>query len=378
MMKNFFIDFPDSSELPVSDQAKQEIELKLKEEILIYQVKEELYCKGRYRIFFDHYDEESIHAFIDAYARRKAFYLLNGPQILNDEEAGQLYFRNLADHFIWEIQQKKLFNLQCLWRAGQLKIDKVEVTKDFLLLESKIKNCGLVKHITEAEMKLYIDYILSDDYADTDHVTTWQDYEYIKAGNRLLFPAVPAWYGFYDKAMETGNLLTLPDSKGEKENYYLNLLENENNDISESEKEKQPVLELNYKSLEFFINTFEDKQIAKYFNAAEKNHHDLNQNGELDEALYLLQLSDENIAVQQNSNWKEAVINAANNFKKKKITEVLMQVFDEYKMRLKTGIPFYNENDLLRQQLIKVQVDKYKQKILKARQLNGETADFNF
>lgn len=377
-MKKFYnepIDFP------VSEITKQEIEYRLTEEKLIFEIKEELYCKSRYRTFFDHYNEESIHAFIDGYARRKAFYLLNGQRILSEEETGQLYFRNLAEHYIWEIQQKKLFDLHCLWRAGQADSEAVQVTKDFLVLESTIKDCTLIDGIAEAEVKLYIDYLLSDDYADKDHAGGWQNYERIKSGDWFMFSTIPAWYEFHNAETGSGNLLSLPDSKGEKEKLYIHLLESENSEETtsgEDEITEQPSLNFNYKTIEFFINTFEDKQIVKYFYTVEKNHPEIDSNGELNEALYLLQLSDEKVPVQSNRNWKEAVINAAKQFRKKKIASALMQAFYEYKLRIKTGLPFYNETDLLRQQLIKGIVDKYKQQILKARQLNGEPADFNY
>ncbi|MFI5217944.1 MAG: hypothetical protein ACHQNT_00550 [Bacteroidia bacterium] len=376
MMKKIYTE---QSDFLISDATRKEIDYKLKEEKLIYKIKEELYCQNGYRIFFDHYEEESTHVFIEEYAKRKAYYILNGQRILSEEERGQLYFNNLAGYFIWQIQQKKLFDLQCLWRAGKTELKKISVTKDFLLLETQIKDCKLVDEITEADLELFTEYILSGDYSEINHAGSWQNFERIKAGDKMLFSTIPSWYEFYDKANGTNGLLSLPDEKGEKEKFYLGLLkQNQANHDEKKETEEQPSLKFNYKTLDFFINTFEDKQLLKYFYAAEKNHPELNANDELNEALYLLQLSEKIIPVQKNKNWKEAVINAALQFKKKKIAEALIQVFDEYKMRLKAGIPFQTETDLLRQQIAKAKADRYKEQILKARKLNGESADFNF
>jgi len=369
----------EQSGFPLSDQAKKEIEFKMREEKLVYEIKEELYCLDRYRIFFDHYNEESIHAFIDEFAKRKAYYVLNGQHLLDEEENGKLYFRNLAGHFIWQIQQKKLFDLQCLWRAGELDMEEISVTKDFLLFETQIRDCKLIDEISEVELKIFIEYILSDDYSEINHAGSWQNYERIKAGDSMLFSTVPAWYEFYDRALRKNSLHLLPNKKGDKEKFYLDLSAQSSKIISTKEKEnEQPDLKFNYESLEFFIRTFEDSRMAKYFYAAEKNHPEINYNGELNEALYLLQLSDERIPVQPGVNWKEAIINAAKHFKKNKIADALQHVFDEYKIRLAAGIPFCTENDLLRQQIVKADVEKYKKQILKARQRNGEPEDFKY
>lgn len=372
-------------EAPLSDVAKQQLEYQIMLEKIIYQTKEELYCKGRYKSFFEHYNEETIHCFIEEYAMRKAIYLLDGEQLLKKEDARLLYFRNLTENFIWEIQQKKLFDLQCLWRAEKIKIDQVDVTKDFSYLESTIKSNLIVGSITRDELQIYIDYVLSEDYADSEHGLQWQDYESITTGNHSDLISVPAWYNYYDKVTRIGTLLNLPDIKGEKENFYVDLLKkNSTHHSTRIEQEnkncngEKPALKFNYKTLEFFVTTFEDKSLIKYFTAAEKNHPELNNNFELDAALTLLGYSDEKISIQANTNWKDAVIEAAHYFKTKKIAETLLQVFDEYNLRIKAGIPFYNETDLLRQQLVYRAVNLYKKRILQARKLNGEPADFSF
>ena len=56
---------------PLSDIVKHEIEQHLLREKIIYQVKEDLYCNPRYKNFFENYDDETIHAFAEQYAKRK-------------------------------------------------------------------------------------------------------------------------------------------------------------------------------------------------------------------------------------------------------------------------------------------------------------------
>jgi hypothetical protein len=383
MRKKIHTEYPD---FPLSEGVKQEIEQQLLREKIIYQVKEDLYCKPRYKNFFDNYDEETIHPFVEAFAKRKAFYVMHGPDLLQKEETSQLFFHKLAENFIWEIQQKKLFDLQCLWRAEKENVKGVQVTKDFLYLEATIKNCRLIEPVTRDDLQLYADYLFSDDYSDKEHGIQWQDYDFIK-NQSLMFchSGIPAWYIFYDKQKRAMNLQDLADIKGEKEFFYLDLLNKKKSvkklydDVAaKNENDVKPPLHFNYKTLEFFINTFEDKSIVKYFYAAEKQHPDLCKNAELDEALLLLRDSDESIPVRTNRNWKDAVIEAAKHYKTKKIGEALMTVYDEYLMRIQTQLPFYDETENVRQQLVLRNVENYKKQILKARVLNGEPADFNF
>ena len=371
---------------PLPQPVKQEIKQRLLREKIIYQVKEDLYCKPKYKNFFDNYDEETIHAFVEAYAKKKAFYVMHGEELLQERETSQLYFHSLAENFIWEIQQKKLFDLQCLWRAEKMKLSDVRVTKDFLYLEASVKSCPHIEPVTCDELQLYADYLLSGDHSYEENGMQWQDYDFIK-NQCLMFcdSGVPAWYSYYDKHVHGKIMHDLPDIKGEKEFFYLELLSSKNcvrqlydGIAGKNENEVKPPLQFNYKTIEFFINTFEDKSVVRYFYAAEKQQPDLCKNSELDEALQLLHHSDENVSIHSNHNWKEAIIEAAKFYKTKKIAEALMTVYDEYLLRIKTQLPFYDETDSMRQQLVLRNVENYKKQILKARELNGEPADFNF
>lgn len=378
--------YTENAEFPLPALVKQEIEHKLLFEKINYRNKEELYCKARYKSFFDHYDDETIHSFIEEYARKKALYLLQGANIIKEEETKQLYFRNLAENFIWEIQQKKLFDLQCLWRAGKVCVDGVEVTRDFMYLGAGIRNCNLVERITREEVELYMEYVLSDEYCDEEHGINWQNYDRIKSNTLLAGykSSVPAWYNYYDKNMRVGSPLELPDTKGESEQFYIDLYnrkkakEQDDFPANEYEADEKPPLKFNYKTLEFFVTTFEDKSIVKYFYAAEKHHPDLDKNAELDEALQLLRECDEKNPIEANSNWKEAIILAGKQLKLRKTAGAMLTAFDEYNLRIKTKLPFFNETDQLKQQLILRSVAKYKEQILEGRKLNNEPADFDF
>lgn len=378
-MKRFIVE---QFDFPVSDNTKQEIEFFLLREKLIYDTKEELYCSGRYRDFFEHYNEESIHSFIDEFAKRRADYVLKGKQLLSEQENAQLYFRSLAENYIWEIQQKKLFDMQCLWRAGKIKLKEMEVSRDFLFEEINIKNCKAIRKITKEELSIYIDYMLSDYCSEKEHTCRWQDYNFIKSGVlKHGYNAMPAWYTFYDKAIGSENLLSLPDIKGEKENEYL--LAARQNALAlqppfEYEMDERPDLKFNFKTLEFFVTTFEDKSLFKYFYASEKTNPDIDDNRGLNEALRLLGLCNDPVSIEAGADWKLQVIEAAKKTRKKKITEALLSVFNEYCLRLKTKLSFSDDATETRLQLMARKVESYKNEILRGRKQKGESQDFDF
>src|SRR5689334_17752666 len=121
----------------------------------------ELYGNARYWEFFKTFNEESVHEFITEYASRKAYYLINGNRLVTKKEREQFRFRDLAENCLWEIQQKKLFNMQVEWRAGLIELNDVEVTRDFYCWEKAIRKCNLITPVSANELSLYMDYLES-------------------------------------------------------------------------------------------------------------------------------------------------------------------------------------------------------------------------
>lgn len=311
----------------------------------------ELYGNARYWDFFKSFNEESVHDFITEYASKKAWYLLNGDRMLSKKEREQFKFRDLAEKCFWEIQQKKLFNMQAEWRAGLIDIEGIEVTRDFYCWEKSITTCPFLEPVTSAELSLYMDYLESGTYIEKSWFYSWQDYEsynHINGGP----DATPAWFKYYDSKIGTDYLLMLPDKKGDEEKKYLKSWRNVNKDPNiESINEEEiltgsgPHLYVNYETLDFFINTFENKNLLGYFKASEIKPQDATIEAELQDAFRILNRANETVSLPPDADWRQAVIRGAIQYKIKRILANLPFVFDEYLFRLKTGISLNETED---------------------------------
>jgi len=88
--------------------------------------------------------------------------------------------------------------------------------------------------------------------------------------------------------------------------------------------------------------------------------------------LDILMYADENIPIEENENWLEAIQIAAARFRSKKIEENLPAAFEQYKMKLAIGITFPEKEDS------RSQTDFYNNMVLLGRKLMGEPEDFDY
>mgnify|MGYP005820911013 CR=1 FL=1 len=93
----------------------------LKEEFI-----EEIKNSETAREYFANYRPDSIEHFIKAYTDKKV-HLMGSYEFYSnkyhEKEISELHFYKQAEEMLQIILQKKLFNMQLRWRAGQLEID---------------------------------------------------------------------------------------------------------------------------------------------------------------------------------------------------------------------------------------------------------------
>jgi hypothetical protein len=197
--------------------------------------------------------------FLERYAGERASSLVDGHNFWNIGQREEVNLVQEALGRLWEIQQRKLFELQCRWRANEVALPagQVELSQDFDTWGSRIERCPLVPPITAAEVDDYLAYLLSDACTDADSEFSrpreWQNYERCRrylmlqaegedpdevrrnAGQHAgagmgglaamlddFFLNYPDWYAHCDAVAGPPNLvLYLPDLRGEKEAYYL-------------------------------------------------------------------------------------------------------------------------------------------------------------
>lgn len=343
-------------------------------------IEKQLRSDPKYREYFKEYTDSSWDSFVQHYAMTKAYAFQNSELYIRQQEEKELEFYTKAEDALWEIQQKKLFNYQCLWRAEKEKTEHVEVETDFDFWSRNIKSCPFIEPINDEEFEMYKNFLETnqvDDYFDRYGYTDWQEYYTYKreANGEEETISYPDWYAYYDMRMGTGALMLLPDIRGEKEHFYLNI-------YHESRKAEHPPMPsinidkrqyLNYFDNEImkgFIDKFEDSKTKKYMDA----YNSMRNRGEsIEFEFFIHDLCElqEVMPIEAHYDWRIALMRAYNNYIKRKVLEQLDVVYSEYKNRISMGIGFAaEEKDPDRSTRKKI--------IIKARVLNGEPPDLNF
>jgi hypothetical protein len=338
--------------------------------------------------FFEPYSENSKKHFIDNYLSVKYSYTKYGDAYGRQIEAKHAKWIDEAHEQLEAILQKKLFDLQCLWRANQVVLEGVEICYDFEVWSKDIFNCPFLDPINEDDIKMYQEFLYQGnvDLRDLDFYE-WQDYESIKAEylNEGDGIEMPDWYSFHN--LRTGNtaLLLLPNDRGEKEDFYFSLRTPEEEEayqktiIAQATKEK-PKPYLNYfdhKIITQFVNTFEDEVSKKrYANYNELFGGKRDALFDYNDLCYNIEEINEPIPVEGHYDLKQAMHIAYRNYCLKKIAEHLPIAHEQYLLNKQMGFAINNqpENKYERPDIRKI----YLEAILRGRKLNDEEENLNF
>src|ERR1051325_4459109 len=118
-----------------TQEDKEKAEWRFKKHL---EIKAELQQNEKLKAFLEGAYPDSRAEFIDAYAAEKVNWLDWGPKFKEWLEKEDLQWVEDATDRLKEIQQKKLFDAQCLWRAEKLEIPEIKVTYDFYTWEGDI------------------------------------------------------------------------------------------------------------------------------------------------------------------------------------------------------------------------------------------------
>ena len=208
----------------------------------IEQHKEYLRTEEVYLEYYKAFNPDSIEEFIEKYAYDKHYLYGRESWYMDRYESYQTRFLSLADDYIDMILQKKLFNLQCQWRACLVELPLIDIISDFDYWSSHsvIRSCPFIPPITEAEIDLCVRFLKekidwSLDRYGYDYL--YQTYDRFK--NQLFYDEhegepeaealsgwdcveMPGLYHFFDTFQGTTGLINLPNIRGEKEKEYIN------------------------------------------------------------------------------------------------------------------------------------------------------------
>lgn len=342
---------------------------------------EELKSNPTCQKFLQDYEESTHESFLRDYAATKADIMLDYAEMEIKSEFGDRTFKAYAEERIWDIQQKKMFDLQCQWRAEKVKLPGVESTKDFIYWENDIKICPWIPPITTADIELYADFLNSNNEDLTSfHVhESWQDYEEFKQYEQNSDDgcALPEWYEFHN--IRTGNmaLMQLPDIRGEKEEYYRRVWFDKTygSDYDERQSKRKPLLFFSDDADRMkLIHKLESKrfikQLGRYFEL--QNNEDTEDY--LEECFRFLLNVGQGFPMLAHNDWREAIIETKNRYVNQQIAANLPLVFEEYQMRMELNIAHQLTNSKDHYDF----VQSLKEPVLNGRKLNDEPADFNF
>ncbi len=351
------------------------------------QIRLDMDANPRYTAFFEGYETSSVKSFKFIYAYRKTKALLYGQHYKDEQDDNETMFTEMAEDKLWEIQQRKLFDLQIRWRAELIKIPEIEVTEDFKEWSEKIEICPFISPISQDEFNLYMSFIGNSSMKEIDsRWYKWQEYEdfkqqYVNIDGEEYEEEIPAWYEYYEMKTGLGSLYMLEDIRGKKEEFYCNLRREEwrrkdelrNKDKPVPEPDNRPYLSNEDGKIIEFMNRFEDAKTIGLMTARMKNE-EVQDNREFNEAIETLRYTDEKVPVEFNEDWRQGVIEAANNYIKNKLLAELPKAYQRYVFRINNGLGFTPKEVDHSLDFNKL----YKEMILRGRELNGEPRDFNF
>ena len=370
------------------DQSKQENEKKLSRDEQIENWKKEILDNKEMQTYFSAFKASSIESFVKYYVSEKYYWVNYGTRELLDMENEVIQWEDIAFKHLGLIQQKKLFDAQCLWRAEQLEIKELKLCCQFGRWENDILNCPFIEPVTNHDIERYSNFLLNPVYWDLENENwsdIYHDFDSVKMAGIDSNNAnvnFPEWYEYHNMVTGNGTLLLLPDVRQEKEEFYRDIYFNDRNEKEKADGTKiahkvdeRPYLGYyNLEEVENFVSKFENKEIQSLYEAWEWGRRTEAFKLFAEEYIELLYYADEKIPIEANSDWKEAIKIAYVKYRRQKIVDALPLAFEQYRMTIDSGIKFPSEEKDNDQWLFEI----YEEQITKGRILNGEPGDLNF
>lgn len=385
-----FDNFPYRKELIPKDKIEYEVFFRKLEEKFAGELKESEKVKNYMEKYADHNKEGFIKQYVEwkvSLVKSYNYYI----GLLSERETLELRYQNHAMEALRSILKKKLFNLELQWRAGQIDIDEVKISFDFMYWHQNILACSFIPMITPEEIALMKSFLLSldDPYMRAPWEVLTPDYNHVmEKSDTGHYKYMPEWYEYYDSRMGTNLLLLLPDKKGQKEEMYLELAREKQTESTPAKKatlkpaDKRPTLSgFSDFYIGFARETETDPYILKLFDGMEIHLRKIDSESgsmELDGPISTLQEADRPIYLDSQLVWYKAIHKAAFQYENLKVAEALDPVYEQYVTYKELGLTYESDD---RHDIIgtfKMIQDKWREAILDAREMKGEPRDFNF
>lgn len=348
------------------------------------QITEDLRTNPRYQSYFKGFQPGSVDDFIKDYAWRKKMWLDYGQSALDRKARAETHWIEAAALHLSYIQQKKLFDVQCRWRAEQATFPDILICADFRTWEKDVLNCPFLEPITPDEVECYQQFLQSNN-ANLEEMpyVRWQAYTDFKEAYQTdnADEPFPEWYEFHNNRTGAGVYLTLPDIRGEKEGMYLDLYYGRQEATRTAQEKTAPARDTRPRlayydtdHLRFFITTFEDAHTRELYEAYTYSNRHREEERSLEVIISFLLNTDEVIPIERHADFREALREAAHRYELQKIADHLPIAYQEYCLNQSLGLrsPIDEKDQLAKG------AEGWRDRILEGRKLAGEPEDFDF
>ena len=390
----------EAAKKPYHDYHQQQADKHQQQALVDAQVAEDLMHNARYDAFFAPYQPQVREQFVRDYVSRRHLWTQYG-DFYERHLAGQLtQFEQEAHVRLWDIQQKKLFDLQCEWRAELVAVPGVNTSADFDTLGGRIENCTVIPPIAPAELEMYLDWVRQADFEEElqDHWSgrSWQQYDDVKTQldpeaeganeHGFMFGEVSEWYEFHNQRTGNGRLLRLPDLRGQKEERYMSAWRAHNQakqaanppPVPSTPPDPRPA-HIPYDEAQQLRGVFAQQFESAALNRQRTSYETANppstwEDEELERVLDFLKDIDEPVPIAAGDDWRLALRHASYAFRKQMLLDSLPHAYEAYCQRQEWGIaqPACSEREPHRI------ATWYNKAILKGRKLLGEPKNFDF
>jgi len=338
------------------------------------QILEELKNNPKCQAYIAQFDPDSAQRFLESYASTKELLLKLGDDWRNSQPDNSIYFLGYAEAYYWQIAQKKLFNMQCLWRAEKLDLP-VTISHEFGYWEDNIKTCPFLPDISEDEIETMLTYLQSTTFEHEDYEPQlWQAYGEFKDDTGIgAGDDYPDWYQAYDNVAGTAGLMALPDIRGLKEEKYLNAWRKEGGIPPIGEIDVSRIMWSGEKEVEEFIRNVEPYKILDFYRLYKSTSRRHEFNERLEDITEILNAEAGDVYIPEGK-FPDAIFQAAHLLKVEKMKLLLPQVHQSHLERKAMGIGYEQAEPPEDYWL----ANEIKAHILEGRRLLGEPEDFDF
>lgn len=333
----------------------------------------------RYKSFFSQYRDDSVKHFIDKYAFYKANLESFGDYTKYRQQRALAEWQDGGWLCLKEIQHKKLFDLSCNWQMERVKnLPEIETSYDFKYVGYCILDYEGIPDISEEDLDFYRSYLSALQNTHGYHIiyTDYHEYKDIKEKYDEHGETGINYYDYYDSQKGIISLLNDDPVRLIKEEVYLEFaLDIRRAKPLPPKKKEKPYLDFRTDSIVKFARKFKELKIAAYIEDYEEFQRQQPGMGQEWASMYLEDVFPEKVPVTSNSNWLDAVYEAAVIHRQKKINEWLPSVYEEYLLKKSSGIRLSRPEDKERGFGRDVW---YRNMILEGREMKGEPRNFDF